>query len=183
MRHHLRRLAGIALVIVSCATAAAADLEIKAGDGSAWRFHCPDGVQATKNDPPEGIPPTIKAKGAGMSLQITFMPPGRPALDTQAAVDDLVAKIGAGQFEGGSLEKKTTVTRLTVAGGLGAIARYTDADLVDVAVPRPGQYKVVATGIIVLGRNAAAVTLLGDAFDAPGFTQGVALLEAGFTAK
>jgi hypothetical protein len=183
MLHLLRLLAGTIAIVVCCAVAAAEDLEVKAGDGTIYLFHCPDQVRATKNNPPEGIPPTIKARSARMSLQVSFMPPGKLALDSQAAVDDLVAKIGAGQYESGSVEKKTTVVALKIAGGIGALAQYTDADLANVAEPRPGQYKVVATGIIVLGKNTAAITLLGDAFDSPDFKQGVALLESGFSAK
>lgn len=183
MRHLPGLLAPLVAIFMFCAAAIGEDIEVKAGDGTNYVFHCPDSLSAKKNNPPEGIPPTIKAKNAKMSLQITFMPAGKVALENQAAINALVGKIGSGQYEGGSVEKKTTVIELKVAGGIGAIAQYTDADLANVADPRPGQYKVVATGIIVLGKNVAAITLLGDEFASADYKQGLALLESGFTVK
>lgn len=163
----------------------AKDLEIKAGDGTGYVFHAPENAQVFKNNPPAGIPPSIKVRSASnrMSLQITFMPKGKRDYDNQAALNELVGKMGARQYEGGSVERKTEVVALKVNGGLGAIARYTDAELANVANPRPGQFKVVAAGAIVLGKNLATVTLLGDSFDSEDYKQGLSLLESGFTPK
>jgi hypothetical protein len=160
----------------------AEDMAITVGDGTAYTFKYPDTITATKNSPPDGIPPTIKAKSINgkMSLQITFIPKGKIAIDSQAGVNGIVEKIGSGQYQNGSVENKTVITELKVTNGLGAIAQYTDADLVNVAETKPGQYKVVAAGVIVLGGNLATVTLLGDSFDSADYKQGITLLESGF---
>ena len=163
----------------------AEDLVITAGDGTAYTFKVPATVTAQMNKPPAGIPPTIKAdavKGK-MSLQVTFMPKGGKVPKTQAEVNALVKQFGAAQYEGGSVEKATVVAPLKVVGGMGAIAQYTDIDLVNIAEPGPDKYKVVGEGVIVLGANLAVFTLLGDSFTAAEYLQGRALLEGGFVAK
>ena len=67
-----------------------------------------------------------------MSLQITFFPKGKIAIDTQDDVNGFVKKIGTGQYQNGSVENKTVITELKLTNGLGAIAQYTDADLANV---------------------------------------------------
>ena len=147
----------VALILFT--SISAEDMAITVGDGTAYTFKYPDTITATKNSPPDGIPPTIKARSTNgkMSLQITFFPKGKIAVSTQDDVNGLVEKIGTGQYQGGSVENKTVITELKLANGIGAIAQYTDADLVNVKETKPGQFKVVAAGVILLGGNLAMI--------------------------
>ncbi len=142
----------------------------------------PKDWQVTKIQPDAALPPTLKihAPGGDVSLQITLLPDKESRLDTQAKIDQAVKNMGA-QYADGSVEKTITVQKLTVSNGIGSYAEFTDGDLVGKKV-RPGQYKVVAAGVVTIGKTAAAFTLLGDSFDQAGYLAAKKILTGGIVA-
>ncbi len=71
---------------------------------------------------------------------------------SQQEMDVAVQKMGA-IYVSGSVEKtnEVHVLKLPQAGSLGAYSIYTDASLVSVLQPPPGQYRVVTLGIEKIG--------------------------------
>src|SRR4051812_33357868 len=90
------------LLLIPATALCSAELQVVAGDGTAYVLTHPDTVTASVNHPPAGIPPTvrIRSKSGGMSLEITFMPVTGKEPATQEALNVLVGQIGVGQYEG-----------------------------------------------------------------------------------
>jgi hypothetical protein len=120
-------------------------------------------VEKIQQDP--SAPPTLRivAPGGVVTLQITFFPDQESRLGTQAAADQAVKTVGE-KFVGGSVEQAIRVKQLSVAGGVGSCAEFTDASFVGKKTG-PGEYKVAATGVVAMGKTSAGFTLLGDSFD------------------
>ena len=112
-------------------------------------------------------------------LQISFVPVEKVQQDisSQEKVEALVKQLGS-RYAEGSVEKKIEVKDLKSLGGAGAIVQFTDADLVGKPA-KAGQYKVVATGVVVLGKSVAMFTLLSDSFEHPMYKAGVETLVKG----
>lgn len=150
-------------------------------DGAVVNLTHPASWQFRKTPPNPNLPPSLKLtadRGGPVSLQLTFMPAGGNKFDTQEKIDQLVQQTADAQYAGGSVEKKTTIEHLTCNKGLGSYARFTDADLVGKEV-RPGQFRIVATGVVVYGGCTGIFTLLADSIDQPGFKEALHLLSEG----
>ncbi|HEX3134255.1 MAG TPA: hypothetical protein VHX44_11815 [Planctomycetota bacterium] len=184
-RHGFVLILLLAGALVSAADTAATKAErLEFPDGTVITLTHPETWQFQRTPPNGKFPPSIKLtgdSGGSFSLQLSFMPdtPNRP--DTQEKVDQMVTLAGA-QYEGGSVEKKITVKRLTCTKGLGSYAPFTDADLVGKEVT-PGQVRVVATGVVVYGKAFGIFTLLEDSVDQPGFKEALRVLTEGIAPK
>lgn len=155
--------------------------QVDVPNATALTLTVPETVSVTKIQPAPTLPPTLKlaSKTRKMSLQITFMQHGKIDVSSQDAVNAMVQNMGRAQYEGGSVEKATKVVPLKIKDGLGAIAYYTDADLVNTPNPRPGQFKVVGSAVISIGDTVGVATLLGDDFKSAEFLSAVDILEHG----
>jgi hypothetical protein len=152
-------------------------------DGTDLNITTPDSWKVTKIQPDAAIPPTLKISSPAQEvvLQVTFLPDKLAKFDSQEKVDKVVQGSSA-HYVGGSVEKATTVQKMTVANGIGSLAEFTDADLVG-KTTKPGQFKVVATGLITIGKTAAAFTLLGDSFDQAEYIEAKKILTDGISAQ
>ncbi len=138
----------------------------------------PAGWTVVKIQPNPTMPPTLRISCVDdheVSLQITFIPDKDGRFDSQEKIDKVVANMGR-QYADGSEEKEIRLNKLATAHGLGSYARFTDADLVG-KPNAPGHYKVVASGMLVIGKSAGAFTLLANSFDQPGYRQALAILQ------
>ena len=150
-------------------------------DGGVVTLAHPEGWKFRRTPPSPTMPPSIKLtadSGGPVSLQLTFMPAGGTPWDTQEKIDQALKQTADAQYAGGSVEKKTTVEHLTCNKGMGSYAFFTDADLVGKEV-RPGQFRIVATGIVVYGEQRGIFTLLADSIDQSGFKEALKVVTEG----
>ncbi len=141
----------------------------------------PEGWKLTKIQPKPTLPPTIILHSANndTELRVTFIADKAGAFNTQDKIEKALTQ-AAQQYVTGSVEKKLTLQDLKSANGKSSFAEFTDADLVG-KQPGPGQYKVVGTGLLVVGNTAAIITLLGNALDDKSYVAGKAFLKSGIT--
>ncbi len=134
--------------------------------------------------PPEMVPPTVKmvSPTGGTSLLISFLPGLNDNLGTREAVD-IAATMANMQYVGGSVEKKTTLVQIKSKTVRGSFAAYTDADLVGVEKLPPGQFRHVAAGVVVMGRQVATFTILCNDLKSPEYTEALSVIADGMTAQ
>ncbi len=129
--------------------------------------------------PDPSLPPTVRltAPNKEASLQITFLSDKTGSFNTKDKLEKVVEKAGQ-QYVDGSVEKKIKLQSLDLASGTCIYAEFTDADLVG-KTPPAGQFKIVGTGAITLGKTIAAFTLLGDSVDAKPYLAAKQILKSG----
>ena len=159
--------------------AAAAPSVVQVPGRGALELAVPPGWKLATRETPPGIPPTIKVGNAdrSLSLLITVFPPVAPAKeqDTQEKIDAVV-RLTSGQYVDGSVEKVITLKKLAAAHGLGSYASFTDADLVNVQQPAPGQYKTVTNGQLRVGDLTLIFTLLTGSLDGADFKAAMGMI-------
>lgn len=159
--------------------AAAAPSVVQVPGRGALELTLPPGWKLSARETPPGIPPTIKVGNAdrSLSLLITVFPPMDPAKDqdTQEKIDAMV-RLTSGQYVDGSVEKVITIKKLATAHGLGSYASFTDADLVNVQQPAPGQFKTVTNGELHVGDLTMVFTLLAGSLDGTDFKAALGMI-------
>jgi hypothetical protein len=180
----MKTLLGV-LLMCCAASAYAADSDepktsvVAVPDGGALDVITPAGWTFAKVQLDPSLPPTVRMSSANgdASLQVTLLVDKVGGFGTKEKMEEVV-KGAAQQYVGGSVENKVTLQSLESPNGKCVLAEFTDADLVG-KPSGPGQYKVVATGILVLGKTVGAVTLLGDSFNDKSYLAGKKILTAG----
>jgi hypothetical protein len=139
----------------------------------------PEGWSASTVQPDPSLPPTVRltAPNKEASLQITFLSDKTGTFSTKEKLEKVVEK-AAQQYVDGSVEKKIKLQSLDIPGGTCIYAEFTDSDLVG-KTPPAGQFKIVGTGAMTLGKTIAAFTLLGDSVEAKAYLAAKQILKSG----
>ena len=132
-------------------------------DGDTFEVKIPEGWDQTQNHSPLAPTITIRPKSQEAELKITFISDPNGELSKKDHLDKAVTA-AAQQYVNGSVEKENKLQSLESKNGKCKYAEFTDASLVG-KQPPPGKFKVVGTGVMLLGKTAAAFTLLGNSFD------------------
>jgi hypothetical protein len=176
-----------ALVWVAC------PLPLLAKDSSTFTVDIPHGDKITITLPPKwdhSVAPvptnqrTLMTADEKMkvSLQITFMPDIFPKDAKPEDVDRLV-KIGDEHYVAGSVEKKLKLVPMKSKFGFGSYATFTDASLANLKQIPPKKYLHVASGIFLVGRNAAVFTVLSNDTDSEEYKQALKVVSEGMSAN
>jgi hypothetical protein len=120
---------------------------------------------------------SLTSPNGDRSLMISFIPDANGALDTREKLEALL-KLTAKQYEEGSVEKKTKFEKLDSKNGICVFAEFTDADLVGKKT-EAGQFKVVGTGLMLIDKAVATVTVLGDSLTDKSYLAGKETIKTG----
>ena len=109
------------------------------------------------------IPPTVSLteKGTGLNLLLTFIPDPDKKVSKPADVEKFV-KLTCQQYVGGSVEKEIKLQPIKSDHGFGSYSTFTDASLVDTKEPAAGEFRYVTSGMFVIGKQCATLTLLSN---------------------
>ncbi len=152
-------------------------VKLEVPDADVIEIEFPKDWEVKKVQPPGGLPPTLRVsppKRSEMSLQITVMADKEGRFSTPEQIRK-TAEMANQRYVAGSVEKKMDLIAMESKTGRGYYASFTDASLVDVSPVPEGKYLKVSSGIFVIGKSAAAFTLL---FNAGGETHQKAGLES-----
>jgi hypothetical protein len=124
--------------------------------------------------------PTLKIKSPddSISLQITFLPDPEERFATKEGTERAVTFMNQ-RYVAGSVEKKLTLTPLNLKQGHGCFAAFTDAQLAGVANPPKGKFRNVASGLLVINKQAAIFTLLANDTASPEYRRALQILSEG----
>jgi hypothetical protein len=139
---------------------------IKVSDGTDVDIVTPDGWTFTKekNDSDNTQEFTLTSPNNEAVLQIIITPDTAGWYDTKAKAEKMVEKMARAGYADESVEKKVTLQDLGLADGRGTIAEFTYAETAGKKA-EPGQYKVVASGAVAIGKTVVGIELQGDSFD------------------
>lgn len=158
------------LAIAQADDAQTISVSIPKGDKLA--IHLPAGWQQRVVQPSADLPPTVKINTPDetLSLQITLIPDINGRFTTKEDVNRVVSEANE-QYVAGSVEQRLTLEQIPSTHGHGCYSVFTDASLAKVTKPAKGQYRIVTTGIFVIGKEAAAFTLLSNDTKSPEYKQ------------
>lgn len=131
------------------------------------------------------IPPTVTFTSSGsnaIALKITWIPDPAGKFSDQKEIDATVTRVNQ-QYIPYSVEKGMELKHLSSKNGKGAYATFTDAKLAHARVLPPGEFICVASGMIVVGKQAGAFTLLSNKLDTPEFKQAFQFISDGIVAE
>jgi len=171
------------LLLFSASWAVAADkpkpTTVNVPDGGKFEVTAPEGWKVRVIQPDPKLPPTVALATANQDtdLKITFIPDKTGAFGSEEKLDAALKRV-AEQYAGGSVENKTKVEKIESKNGTCLFAQFTDADLVGKET-KPGQYKVVGTGLMLFDKTVAAIMLLGDSFDSKSYEAVKELIKSG----
>jgi hypothetical protein len=136
-------------------------LTVSVPKGDKVLIRVPPPWQRVLIQPTPDLPPTIKISGGtnSLSLQITFLPDPGARFRTRESVDRAVTEANQ-HYVAGSVEKRLTLTQIVSTNGHGCYACFTDADLAALPNPPKGEFRNVASGLFVIGKQIASFTLL-----------------------
>src|SRR5262249_4358961 len=154
---------------------------LPAEDASTFTLNVPHGDKVTITLPPNwanSIVPLPKDTPTLMTgdekqkvvLQITFMPGVFPK-DVKPADVDRMVKTADEHYIAGSAEKKLKLVPIKSKTGYGSYASFTDASLANLKQIPPKKYLHVASGILLVGQEAAVFTLLSNETDSEEYKQ------------
>jgi hypothetical protein len=122
----------------------------------------------------------LKSASGDISVQLTMfwdgINPSKPRL-TDEDLTDIVKMAAERQYAPASVEKKTTIEKLSGGKVSGSFARFTDAEWVGKKVP-PGEFSNVASGAVRCDDLWGVFTILTNEKDGPKFKQGLAVIES-----
>lgn len=130
--------------------------------------------------PRQDLPPTVMvvSDADALTLQLTFLPNLDGRFDTKDSVDRVVTQANQ-QYVSGSVEKRFGLTQLDSHSGHGCYSTFTDADFVGMETLPDGQFRYVASGLFVVGKQAVAFTLLTNSTDGPGYRRAIQVVSEG----
>jgi hypothetical protein len=137
--------------------------------------------QSSISQPPQ-LPPTVRISTKELSLQITFIPDPQGRFATRDGVDRVVTAANE-RYVSGSIEKRLTLIPLESKNGYGCYSTFTDAELAGVATLRKGQFRNVASGMLVINKQAAVFTLLTNNTKSPDYRQALRIISEGICRK
>ena len=148
-------------------------LKIKAPKG--WDFVRKGAINPTGPRTAE-----LTSASGDISVQLTMFwdgfNPSKPRL-TDEELTDIVKIAAEKQYVPSSVEKKTTIEKLSGGKVSGSFARFTDAEWVGKKIP-PGEFSNVASGAVRCGDLWGVFTILTNEKDGPKFKQGLAVIES-----
>jgi hypothetical protein len=165
----------------SCAFAEdGATVAVSVPQGDRLQVRVPQGWQHDYQPPTPASMPTLKLglESAGVSVRITFIPVPDDRFSTKESVEKVVTQTG-GRFVGNSVEKKITLVPVDSKNGHGCHASFEDASLVGVAQPKAGEYRFITTGMFVIGKQAAAVTIMSNDTTGATFKEAIKVIAEG----
>jgi hypothetical protein len=133
-------------------------------DGGTLAIELPKDWKVEKIQPRPTLPPTLRIlapNAAHLSLQVTMMRDKDGKLGTEEELRKTLERSTA-RFVSGSVEKKQTIVALESKTVKGFHATFTDASLVDTKPVPEGKYLTMTSGILGIGKNVAAFTLLSN---------------------
>ena len=153
------------LLVASTAMAAEPDVQsvtMQVPGGDKVTVPIPAGWKHNLDRPPSGIPPTLDLTGpSGILLKLTFMADPQARFTKPEDLEKLVTQANQ-QYVANSLEKRVTVVPITTKTGLGAYSVFTDARLAGVTTPAPGDFRMVTSGALTIGRQVAIFSVLSN---------------------
>jgi hypothetical protein len=143
----------------------------------------PDGWKHSVTQTLPSLPPTldIQESSAPLSLKITLFPDPEGRL----AKDDELKKLlnaATGLYVESSVEKKLDLRPLATKNGRGFYATFTDASLVEAKDVPAGQFRFVTSGMLVVGKQVAAFTLLSNGIDGKPYETAMQVITEGIAA-
>jgi hypothetical protein len=184
LRRLVARLGFCAGAWLACAVAPAGaeDVAIDVPFGDKLKVVVPDGWKHSIVQPVPSLPPTldIEEPKAPLMLKITFLPDRDGKLAKEAELNKLM-KATTGLYLAGSVEQKLELQPIKTKNGRGVYATFTDASLVDKKELPPGQFRIVTSGILVVGKQAAAFTLLANRLDGKEYEAAMQILTEGIS--
>jgi hypothetical protein len=133
-------------------------------DGDTVVIELPKDWKVEKVQPKPTLPPTLRIlapHAAHLSLQLTMMRDKDGKLGSEEELRKTLERSTA-RFVSGSVEKKQTIVALESKTVKGFHASFTDVSLVDTKPIPEGKYLKMTSGILGIGRNVAAFTLLSN---------------------
>lgn len=152
-------------------------ISVSLPQGDKLAIRLPAGWQQLIIQPSPDLPQTVKIHPPDetLSLQITLVPDINGRFTTKEIVDRVVSEANE-QYVSGSVEQRLTLEQIPSTHGHGCYSVFTDAGLAKVAKPAKGQYRIVTTGIFVIGKEAAAFTLLSNDTKSPDYKQALQII-------
>ncbi len=159
-------------------------ISISVPQGDKLTIRLPAGWQQHIIQPSPDLPPTVKINPPDetLSLQITLIPDINHRFTTKEIVDRVVSEANE-QYVSGSVEQRLTLEQIPSTHGHGCYSVFTDASLAKVDKPAKGQYRIVTTGIFIIGKEAAAFTLLSDDTKGPEYKQALQVISEGMAVE
>ena len=126
-------------------------------------------------------PPTITlTTPSGLKVSLTLMSDAEGKFATPDAVDELVT-IANQHYIDNAVEKDPKLVHLTPKVGHGSYSTFTEARLVGVASPAPGDFRNVTSGVYVIGHDAVIFTILSNDTVSAEFRQAMDLISSGIS--
>jgi hypothetical protein len=186
----MRRLCSLVVSTCFCAFVAAADapaaaeeISVQVPGADRVTVVVPTGWKHSIVQAAPSLPVTLDMQEptAPLVLKIMFLPDPNGKLAKEEEIKKLMTA-STGLYVESSVEKILDIRRLSTKNGKGFYARFTDASLVDKEESPPGQFRIVTSGILVVGKQAAAFTLLTNRPDGKEYEAAMKLLSEGIFA-
>ena len=171
-----------ACIFAAAVPVAADDVSVQVPGGDLVKVVVPAGWKHSVAQPVPTLPPTLEIQEptAPLVLKITFLPDPNGKLAKDEELKKLM-KASTGLYLAGSVEQKLELWPLTTKNGRGVYATFTDASLLDKKELPPGQFRIVASGILLVGKQAAAFTLLTNRLEGKEYEAAMQILSEGIT--
>jgi hypothetical protein len=168
---------------IPCAPVAAEEVTVQVPGADRVKIVVPAGWKHSIVQTLPALPPTLDMQEptAPLGLKITFLPDPNGKLANEEEIKKLMTA-STGLYVESSLEKKLEIRPMSTKNGKGFYATFTDASLVDKKEVPPGQFRIVTSGILVVGKQAAAFTLLTNRLDGKEYVAAMQLLSEGIIA-
>ncbi len=159
-------------------------ISVSVPQGDKLTIRLPSGWQQRVVQPSADLPPTVKINTPDetLSLQITLIPDINGRFTTKENVDRVVSEANE-QYVSGSVEQRLTLEQIPSTHGHGCYSVFTDASLAKATKLAKGQYRMVTTGIFVIGKEAAAFTLLSNDNKSAKYKQALQIVFEGLTVE
>jgi hypothetical protein len=163
--------------------AAAEEVSVSVPRADTLKVRIPEGWKHSITQTLPALPPTLEIQDpAGpVALKITFLPDpeGRLAKDDELKK---LMKAATGLYVESSIERKLELRPLATKNGRGVYATFTEASLVDVKELPAGQFRIVTSGMLVVGKQVAAFTLLSNGLDGKPYETAMQIVTEGIVA-
>jgi hypothetical protein len=152
-----------ALSGIAAAPLAAEEVTVQVPHADKLKIVVPAGWKHSVTQKIPALPPTleIQESTAPVTLKITFLPDRDGKLAKEEELKKLM-KATTGLYLAGSVEQKLELVPIASKNGKGFYATFTDWSLLGKKEVPPGQFRIVTSGILVIGKQAAAFTLLSN---------------------
>jgi hypothetical protein len=124
---------------------------------------------------------TLRPKNNDAELKITFIADTKDAFAKKEQLEKAV-RTSCQQYVDHSVEKEIKLKTLESKNGTCVYAEFTDAALVG-KTPQPGEFKAIASGVMLVGKSVAIFTLVGNLFEDKSYIASKDILKSGITLK